>query len=591
MKKIGGQALVDGILMVGKKCTAIVRRKPSGRINVETQSKHIDDSKNGIDGIFLVRGIINFLQTISDSIKHLDVYEYKEVENNKEDEESEENKGNEESKVLWGFINFFRKSKFLTFLLVMLFFIFVFFIIPESIVAVIPKLNNLPLISFIKSLIRLATIFLYVWAISQNKDLFKVLRYHGAEHKVINCYESKNKLTIQNVKEASKLHKRCGTNFVAYIILIYFLMFLFIPRYALWINILIEILVLPIVLGISYEIIEYMGRSNSVFSSLLFSISKSIQSFTTKEPEDEEIEIAIIALKTAEGLKVKNTIKELFLIGRTMLRDAKIESFALDSRLILEYCLGVTPTQVFTSEVEVSKEDEQQYFELIEERKKGKPIAYIVGKKEFYGNDFIVKQGVLVPRPDTEILVEKVLEILDSNKEYTSICDLCSGSGAVGISIQKKNENINCTYIDNYEIPLKVTEENIYMYDLKDRSYIAKSDLLEFFIKNDLEVDGIVSNPPYIKTNEINSLMKDVKDYEPHEALDGGEDGLDYYRKICEQAKKVLVENGFIAFEIPHNKAFDIIYIMTNNNFVNIDTYKDINDNDRVIVGYYRSKI
>ena len=85
--------------------------------------------------------------------------------------------------------------------------------------------------------------------------------------------------------------------------------------------------------------------------------------------------------------------------------------------------------------------------------------------------------------------------------------------------------------------------------------------------------------------------MKDVKDYEPHEALNGGEDGLDYYRKICEQAKSVLVDNGFIAFEIPDNKAFDIMYIMTNNNFVNIDIYKDINEKDRVIVGYYKSKI
>ena len=168
---------------------------------------------------------------------------------------------------------------------------------------------------------------------------------------------------------------------------------------------------------------------------------------------------------------------------------------------------------------------------------------------------------------------------------------MCSGSGAIGISIQKNNKNVNCTYVDNYEIPLKVTEENIYIHDLKDRSYVVKSDLLEFFIKNGLELDGIVSNPPYIKSKDIKNLMKDVKDYEPHEALDGGDDGLSYYRKICEQAKEVLVDNGFIAFEIPYNKAFDIMYIMTNNNFVNIDIYKDINEHDRVIIGYYKSKI
>ena len=278
-------------------------------------------------------------------------------------------------------------------------------------------------------------------------------------------------------------------------------------------------------------------------------------------------------------------------MGRSILRDAGVDSYALDSRLILEYCIGVTPTQVFTSEIEVSKEDEEKYLNLINERKNGKPIAYMIGKKEFYGNDFIVKEGVLIPRPDTEVLVEKVLEILKNKKDYTSICDLCCGTGAVGISIQKNNEFVNCTYIDNYDIPIKVTEENIYMYDLKNRSYITKSNLLEFFIENNLELDGIVSNPPYIKESDIELLMKDVKDYEPHEALNGGEDGLDYYRKICEQAKSVLVDNGFIAFEIPDNKAFDIMYIMTNNNFVNIDIYKDINEKDRVIVGYYKSKI
>lgn len=575
MKKLGGQALIDGIIMTGKKCSVIVRRRSSGRIDIETRNKHLIEPE-GIDKIFLLRGISNFIRTIRDSISNLKFYEGSEKE---EDTESK------------GFISVIAKNRSLTFIVGFLFSIFLFFLLPEGIVSILPNITNIQLISLIKFLIRFIIVMIYISTIFSNKEFSRVLRYHGAEHKVINCYESKNKLTLENVRNASRFHKRCGSNFIIYLLISYLIVFLVVPRYSFMMNVGIELLAFPIIVGITYEIIDYMGRGNSIFSSMLFSVAKLMQNFTTKEPNDDEIEVSIVALKTAEGIKVKNTIKELFLMGRSILRDAKIESYALDSRIIIEYCLGITPTQVFTSEVEVSKEDEERYLSLINERKNGKPIAYMIGKKEFYGRDFIVKEGVLIPRPDSEILVEKVLEILNSNKNYSSICDLCSGTGAIGISIQKNNENVNCTYIDKYDIPLKVTEENIYLYDLKDRSYIVKSDLLEFFIKNGLELDGIVSNPPYIKRKDINTLMKDVRDYEPHEALDGGEDGLDYYRKICEQAKSVLVENGFIAFEIPYNKAFDIMYIMTSNNFVNIDIYKDINEHDRVIVGYYKSKI
>lgn len=577
MKKLGGQALVDGIIMTGKKCSVIVRRRSSGRIDIETRNKRSIDPE-GIDKIFLLRGINNFIRTIVESVSNLRFYE-----------SEKGDKG--EVKSLNNFIALIVKNRILTLTLGLLFSIFLFFLLPEGIIEILPNISNIQIISVIKFFIRFIVIMIYISIVFSNKEFSSVLRYHGAEHKVINCYESKNKLTLENVQNSSRFHKRCGSNFIIYLLICYLLVFLVVPRYSFSINILIELLMFPIIVGITYEIIDYMGRGNSIFSSMLFSVAKLMQNFTTKEPQDDEIEVAIVALKTAEGIKVKNTIKELFLMGRSILRDAKIESYALDSRIIIEHCLGITPTQVFTSEVEVSKEDEERYLSLINERKNGRPIAYMIGKKEFYGRDFIVKEGVLIPRPDSEILVEKVLEILNSNKEYSSICDLCSGTGAVGISIQKNNDYVNCTYIDKYDIPLKVTEENIYLYDLKDRSYIVKSDLLEFFIKNELELDGIVSNPPYIKKKDIDTLMKDVRDYEPHEALDGGEDGLDYYRKICEQAKDVLVENGFIAFEIPHNKAFDIMYIMTSNNFVNIDIYKDINENDRVIIGYYKSKI
>ena len=555
MKQIGGQALEDGILMIGKKCTAIVKRKSSGRIDVETRDVTIIDEEKKSDKIFLLRGINKFLGMIKNLLTNLNLI--------------------------------YSKNKFLVLVGSILFFLLMFILLPEIVANLMYAFNvkNFLIIGVVKFLIRISLLLF----VCKNKKFATILKYHGAEHKVINCYESGGKLDIENIKNFSVFHLRCSSGLFLYITVFYFLIFLFIRRFNIVYNLLIEILIFPLIVGISYEIVRYMCKKENAFSNILFFCSKWIQRLVIKEPDVEHIEVAMLALKVCEGIKTGNNVKELFLKGRGILREAGINTYSLDARLIIEYCLGILPTHVFTSEAEVSKDDEQRYLSLIEQRKSNKPIAYIIGKKEFYGMDFVVKEGVLIPRPDTEVLVEKVLKIFENRKDYNSICDLCSGTGAVGISIQKNNDSINCTYIDNFDIPLKVTNENINLYELKSRSYVVKSNLLEFFIENNLELDGIVSNPPYIDKKSFDTLMKDVKDYEPYEALYGGEDGLDYYRKICSQAKQILIDDGFLAFEIPFNKAFDIMNIMINNNFVDIDIYKDINEKDRVIIGYYKS--
>ena len=213
------------------------------------------------------------------------------------------------------------------------------------------------------------------------------------------------------------------------------------------------------------------------------------------------------------------------------------------------------------------------------------PIKYILGTCEFMGLDFYVEEGVLIPRGDTEILVEEVLKHI-SDDEKLDVCDLCSGSGAIGISLAYYRKNINVDSIDYFEKPKEITIKNIRKHNLENRMRFIESDLLKAIIDEGKKYDIIVSNPPYIREEEINNLMDDVRVYEPHTALSGGEDGLIFYRRIVDESKLVLKENGILAFEIGHDQGEDVKTLMEKNSFKDVRVIKDLAGHDRVVIGY-----
>ena len=167
------------------------------------------------------------------------------------------------------------------------------------------------------------------------------------------------------------------------------------------------------------------------------------------------------------------------------------------------------------------------------------PVRYILGEVDFMGLDFYIEEGVLIPRSDTEVLVEEVLKIIDKDKEL-KVCDLCSGSGAIGISLAHYRKNIMVDLIDFYEKPEKISKKNIVRNNLENKVKFIKSDLLKEPIKELKKYDIIVSNPPYIKEDVIDTLMNDVKNYEPRTALSGGHSGLIFYERIVYILKKVI---------------------------------------------------
>ncbi len=269
-------------------------------------------------------------------------------------------------------------------------------------------------------------------------------------------------------------------------------------------------------------------------------------------------------------------VKELLEQAITKLKENDIEEANSKARRILAYVLGTSKEYLISHDNdEILKEYEIKYNKALQELLNGKPIQYIIGIQEFMGIEFIVNEDVLIPQPDTEILVE---ETIKTAKEFQNpqILDLCTGSGAIGITIAKELPNSRVTASDISEKALEVAKKN----DKDNKVIFIQSDLFNNIYE---KFDIIVSNPPYIKTAEINTLSKEVQN-EPMLALDGGEDGLNFYRTIVENAHNYLNANGYLCLEIGDDQAKEVASLLEkNSNYVEIKHYKDLAGNDRVI--------
>ena len=227
---------------------------------------------------------------------------------------------------------------------------------------------------------------------------------------------------------------------------------------------------------------------------------------------------------------------------------------------------------------------ENIFMEQIQKLKQGYPIQYITNKQEFMKQDFFVNENVLIPQPDTEILVEEVIEIL---KQYKSskeikILDLCTGSGAIGISIAKYLENVVVTMVDISNKALEIAKINAKNIGVIDRCDFIESDMFENILNKKFDI--IVSNPPYIKSDIINQLDKEVQE-EPIIALDGGKDGLDFYKIIAKQACNFLNNNGFLALEIGYDQKEEVIELLeAEKKYIDIYYKKDLSGNDRIVI-------
>ena len=285
---------------------------------------------------------------------------------------------------------------------------------------------------------------------------------------------------------------------------------------------------------------------------------------------------------------------ELFELIKNTLKAADIEDYLFDSKCIFEDIMHMSGTELMLHKNDIAdKAAADKALQLAKRRSEGYPLQYLLGEWEFYGLKFKVGEGVLIPRPDTEVLVAEVIGFLGSeNNSSPEIVDLCSGSGCIAISLKKNIPDAKVTAVEISSDAMPYLVKNIRLNDTDVK--IIKGDvmdgrLLENFRDEESEgdfrqVDCIVSNPPYLTAEEMSDLQTEVT-FEPASALDGGHDGLKFYRVISCLWKEILKDNGLLAFEIGYEQGEAVKELMLNTGYYDVKIIKDLGGNDRVVLG------
>lgn len=272
-----------------------------------------------------------------------------------------------------------------------------------------------------------------------------------------------------------------------------------------------------------------------------------------------------------------NTINGVLKKAAGILEAAGIDNSVYDAKCLLEHVLGCDRTYLFLHGNDVLEDERKAaYFSFIDKRAEHYPLQYITGSQGFMAYDFYVNEHVLIPRADTEILVEEALKVIDKD---TKVLDMCCGSGCIGESIQLMTSAF-VTLVDVSKEALAVAEKNA--ENLHAKVDLIQSDLFDN-VSSHFHV--IVSNPPYIRSDVIKTLMPEVRDFEPTLALDGTEDGLYFYREITKRAGEYLYETGYLFFEIGFDQGEDVKQILVEHGFEEIEIIKDLAGLDRVVKG------
>lgn len=263
----------------------------------------------------------------------------------------------------------------------------------------------------------------------------------------------------------------------------------------------------------------------------------------------------------------------------------KLLDCGLDAQVLLGCCLQKDRAWLFAHpELEVDEAAACRYCFMLAERGRGKPVQYIVNNCEFMSLDFYVDESVLIPRPDTETLAEKAIALIKTNKKKPGgrILELCTGSGCIAVALAYYCKNVEITAVDISPQALKIAEKNAIRHSVQNRITWIESDLF-FALMPENGYDMILSNPPYIPKAELPELMASVRDYEPMLALDGGSDGLAFYRRIAKKSREFLTPSGLLLLEIGYNQGFAVRSIMEAYGYRNVEIIKDIAGHDRVV--------
>ncbi len=279
------------------------------------------------------------------------------------------------------------------------------------------------------------------------------------------------------------------------------------------------------------------------------------------------------------------TYNDLYLDVRQRLRSAGVEASTLEARELVCFGTGKSREELQRdSRLYASPEREAQVRQLVERRLKGEPVAYLIGEWEFYGLPLDISQDVLIPRTDTEVLADQAIAYIRTLGECR-VLDLCAGSGCIGLAIASQAPEAKVVLGEMDDSALKICRQNIRRNGLSGRVMPVQMDALEKPARSLGEFQCIVSNPPYIPTGDIPGLEVSVRDYEPHLALDGGADGLDFYRAITRDWRDALSPGGRLYFEVGEGQADAVLRLMRGQGFGDLQVIKDHHKIPRVVLG------
>ena len=677
---IGGQAVMDGVMMQGPERTAIAMRLPSGELYLKTKLKK--EQPKAMKYPF-IRGIISFAMSLVNGMSTLmesaDILEKYAPEEYAEEEGRFEKwvNGRFGERAAWNIL----MSASLVFAIVVSIALFVIF--PTWAVNFLGKwIKNAIVLNLIEGVLRILIFIGYIVLIRKMEEIETLFRYHGAEHKTIHCYENNLELTPENAQQFYTLHPRCGTSFLMFVLIISLLLFSLLGWPNLALRIISRLVLIPVIAGISYELLKWAGRSDGRLVRILSYPGLMLQKLTTAEPTNEQLEVAILSLKAVlvdkdfpvidgfvdkdgnmigdtfwkpgsevmskklpeedleeeekdgeEGInKAIEFLNELDSEGYTMVETSEdgvslaqgiadhfqeeakqraiknrftndittienalqwgqaalsmIENGKNEARIILSYATGMTQSQIIAHSKELMKEDDfEEYERRIQDRLTGTPLQYITGVQDFMGIPIRVNRNVLIPRLDTEVVVEEALKIIEEKGwAHPDVLDMCTGSGAIGVSIAVRSPESIVTMTDISEEALKTAMQNAGLNEVNRKCVFLLGDMFDA-LPPDREYDMIICNPPYIETKEIERLSIEVREKEPRLALDGGKDGLDFYRRIAKDAGAHLRTGGVLVLEIGYDQAGSVKRILGKaKTFTDIHKIRDLAGLDRAII-------
>ena len=677
---IGGQAVMDGVMMQGPERTAIAMRLPSGELYLKTKLKK--EQPKAMKYPF-IRGIIAFAMSLVNGMSTLmesaDILEKYAPEEYAEEEGRFEKwvNGRFGERAAWNIL----MSASLVFAIVISIALFVIF--PTWAVNFLGKwIKNAIVLNLTEGVLRILIFIGYIVLIRKMEEIETLFRYHGAEHKTIHCYENNLELTPENAQQFYTLHPRCGTSFLMFVLIISLLLFSLLGWPNLALRIISRLVLIPVIAGISYELLKWAGRSDGRLVRILSYPGLMLQKLTTAEPTNEQLEVAILSLKAVlvdkdfpvidgfvdkdgnmigdtfwkpgsevmskklpeedaeeeaangeEGInKAIEFLNELDSEGYTMVETSEdgvslaqgiadhfqeeakqraiknrftndittienalqwgqaalsmIENGKNEARIILSYATGMTQSQIIAHSKELMKEDDfEEYERRIQDRLTGTPLQYITGVQDFMGIPIRVNRNVLIPRLDTEVVVEEALKIIEEKGwAHPDVLDMCTGSGAIGVSIAVKSPESIVTMTDISEEALKTAMQNAGLNEVNRKCVFLLGDMFDA-LPPDREYDMIICNPPYIETKEIERLSIEVREKEPRLALDGGKDGLDFYRRIAKDAGAHLRTGGVLVLEIGYDQAGSVKRILGKaKTFTDIHKIRDLAGLDRAII-------